>query len=57
MPDETEYTPTTDWVRVMVGYAKTTATDRTLSVKSARAEGVDAEFTPVGDNEGAESND
>jgi len=34
-----EYTPTTEWVRIMVGYAMTTAADRTKSVDAARAEG------------------
>jgi len=33
------YTPTTDWVRIMVGYAMTTARDRTKPVEVARAEG------------------
>jgi len=36
---ETEYTPTTNWLRIMVGYAATTATDRAKPVEAARAEG------------------
>lgn len=35
----TDYVPSTEWVRIMVGYAKATATDRTLPVEEARAEG------------------
>lgn len=35
----TSYTPTTEWIRIMVGYSKTTATDRTLPIEEARAEG------------------
>lgn len=37
--DMDEYTPSTDWIRIMVGYAKTTATDRTLPVEAAREQG------------------
>lgn len=36
-----EYTPTTNWVRIMVGYAKETAKDRTLPEPDARQEGYD----------------
>lgn len=35
----TEYTPTTSWVRIMVGYAAATAVDRTLPIEVARVEG------------------
>jgi len=34
-----DYTPTTSWLRIMVGYAATTATDRAKPVEAARAEG------------------
>lgn len=34
-----DYTPTTEWVRLMVGYAKKTAVDRTLPADQARDEG------------------
>jgi len=37
----TDYTPTTEWVRVCVGYAKAMARDRTLPVEAARREGYD----------------
>lgn len=37
--ERAEYTPTTSWLRIMVGYAMTTAADRTLPVEEARAEG------------------
>ena len=37
----TDYTPTTEWVRVCVGYAKAMAKDRTLPVEAARQEGYD----------------
>ena len=36
-----DYTPTTNWVRIMVGYAKETAKDRTLSESDALQEGYD----------------
>ena len=34
-----EYTPDTEWIRIMVGYSMTTATDRTLSIEDARQKG------------------
>ena len=34
-----EYTPDTEWVRIMVGYSMTTAIDRTLPIEDARQEG------------------
>lgn len=39
MSTEEPYTPTKDWLRIMVGYAKTTAVDRTLPIEAARSEG------------------
>lgn len=33
------FTPSTEWVRIMVGYAMTTAVDRKMSVEDARQEG------------------
>lgn len=34
-----EYTPDTDWIRIMAGNAMATATDRKLPVEEARQEG------------------
>jgi|GEM_PF-4887058 len=33
------YTPSAEWIRIAVGYAKTVATDRTLPKEAARQEG------------------
>lgn len=38
-PKSELYVPSTNWVRIMVGYAMTTAVDRQLPTELARAEG------------------